>query len=38
MHTENFGWQFHNNQDSFKELIDYFADVVTAFPIFPELH
>lgn len=28
--TENFGWQFSNNQDTMTELTDYFAAVIIA--------
>lgn len=30
VHTESYGWQFHSNNNQFKELTQFFADVVTA--------
>ena len=28
--TENYGWQFHNNKDQFKDLAEYFGDYIVA--------
>lgn len=31
MQTENYGWQFHSNQDNFRGMAEYFGEYIVAY-------